>query len=183
MAVSFLSGKVVYISPQAASLLHCEAERLQGALFSELLAPQDVSTFYSSTAPCRLPPWALCAGNSTWDDLFNMQSYVAQYPSETSGSSTNCVMLAASQVDCVEKSMFCRISRGRESDGEVKYYPFRLIPYQLTLRDSDTSQPEPCCLLIAERVHSGYEGKREQYCSSVLAILSVFLFQRIFITF
>ncbi|XP_051973080.1 period circadian protein homolog 1a [Xyrauchen texanus] len=130
VAVSFLSGKVVYISSQAASLLRCTPERLQGALFSELLAPQDVSTFYSSTAPCRLPPWASCAGTT-------------------------------SQVDCAEeKSMFCRISRGKDSDGEMKYYPFRLTPYQLTLRDSDTSHPEPCCLLIAERVHSGYEAPR-----------------------
>nr|XP_055064587.1 period circadian protein homolog 1a isoform X2 [Misgurnus anguillicaudatus] len=129
VAVSFLSGKVVYISPQAASLLCCTPERLQGALFSELLAPQDVSTFYSNTAPCHLPPWSLCAGKT-------------------------------SQVDCAEKSMFCRISRGRDSGGEVKYYPFRLTPYQLTLRDSDTSHPEPCCLLIAERVHSGYEAPR-----------------------
>lgn len=64
MAVSFLSGKVVYISSQAASLLRCKPERLQGALFSELLAPQDVSTFYSSTAPSRLPPWSSCAGTS-----------------------------------------------------------------------------------------------------------------------
>uniref|UniRef100_A0A8C1K2L9 Period circadian clock 1a n=1 Tax=Cyprinus carpio TaxID=7962 RepID=A0A8C1K2L9_CYPCA len=130
VAVSFLSGKVVYISSQAASLLRCKPERLQGAVFSELLAPQDVSTFYSSTAPCHLPPWSSCAGTT-------------------------------SQADCTEeKSMFCRISRGRDSDGEVKYYPFRLTPYQLTLRDSDTSQPEPCCLLIAERVHSGYEAPR-----------------------
>lgn len=131
VAVSFLSGKVVYITSQAASLLRCNPERLQGALFSELLAPQDVSTFYSSTAPSRLPAWSSCTGTT-------------------------------SQVDCAEeKSMFCRISRGRDSDGnEVKYYPFRLTPYQLTLRDSDTSQPEPCCLLIAERVHSGYEAPR-----------------------
>ncbi|XP_039531962.1 period circadian protein homolog 1a isoform X2 [Pimephales promelas] len=131
VAVSFLSGKVVYITSQAASLLRCKPERLQGALFSELLAPQDVSTFYSNTAPSRLPAWSSCAGTT-------------------------------SQVDCAEeKSMFCRISRGRDSDGnEVKYYPFRLTPYQLTLRDSDTSQPEPCCLLIAERVHSGYEAPR-----------------------
>ncbi|XP_059395641.1 period circadian protein homolog 1a isoform X2 [Carassius carassius] len=130
VAVSFLSGKVVYISSQAAPLLHCKPERLQGAVFSELLAPQDISTFYSSTAPCHLPPWSSCAGTT-------------------------------SHVECAEeKSMFCRISRGRDSDGEVKYHPFRLTPYQLTLRDSDTSQPEPCCLLIAERVHSGYEAPR-----------------------
>uniref|UniRef100_A0A9J7XJQ2 Period circadian clock 1a n=1 Tax=Cyprinus carpio carpio TaxID=630221 RepID=A0A9J7XJQ2_CYPCA len=130
VAVSFLSGKVVYISSQAAPLLRCKPERLQGAVFSELLAPQDISTFYSSTAPSHLPPWSSFVGTT-------------------------------SQVECAEeKSMFCRISRGRDSDGEVKYYPFRLTPYQLTLRDSDTSHPEPCCLLIAERVHSGYEAPR-----------------------
>jgi len=59
--------------------------------------------------------------------------------------------------------MFCRISANRlhGSGGEMKYYPFRLTPYQLTLRDSDdAAEPQPCCLLIAERVHSGYEGKR-----------------------
>lgn len=63
MAVSFLSGRVVYISPQGSSLLRCKPERLQGTMFSDLLAPQDVSTFYSSTAPCRLPPWASCIGS------------------------------------------------------------------------------------------------------------------------
>nr|XP_046174751.1 period circadian protein homolog 1-like [Oncorhynchus gorbuscha]XP_046174760.1 period circadian protein homolog 1-like [Oncorhynchus gorbuscha] len=131
VGVSFLSGKVVYISPQASPMLRTKPERLQGALFSELLAPQDVSTFYSSTAPCRLPPWASCTGSMT------------------------------SPVDCTqEKSMFCRISGGRDSDGEVRYYPFRMTPYQLTLRDSDMSQSQPCCLLIAEKVHSGYEAPR-----------------------
>lgn len=63
MAVSFLSGKVVYISPQGSSVLRCKPECLQGTMFSDLLAPQDVSTFYSSTAPCRLPPWASCIGS------------------------------------------------------------------------------------------------------------------------
>uniref|UniRef100_A0AAY4A6L8 PAS domain-containing protein n=1 Tax=Denticeps clupeoides TaxID=299321 RepID=A0AAY4A6L8_9TELE len=131
MAVSFLSGKVVYISPQGSSLLRCKPERLQGALFSELLAPQDVSTFYSSTTPCRLPPWASCIGS------------------------------ASPPVDCTqEKSMFCRISVDGTHSREVRYYPFRLTPYQLTLRDSDTADPQPCCLLIAERVHSGYEAPR-----------------------
>ncbi|XP_066536482.1 period circadian protein homolog 1b [Hoplias malabaricus] len=131
MAVSFLSGKVVYISPHGSSLLRSKPEKLQGALFSELLAPQDVSTFYSSTAPCRLPPWASCIGS------------------------------ASPPVDCTqEKSMFCRISGDGSSGGELKYYPFRLTPYLLTLRDSDTADPQPCCLLIAERVHSGYEAPR-----------------------
>lgn len=60
MAVSFLSGKVVYVSPQGSSVLRCKNECLQGTMFSDLLAPQDVSTFYSGTAPCRLPLWASC---------------------------------------------------------------------------------------------------------------------------
>ncbi|XP_041840873.1 period circadian protein homolog 1b isoform X2 [Melanotaenia boesemani] len=131
MAVSFLSGKVVYVSPQGSSLLRCKPECLQGTMFSELLAPQDVSTFYSGTAPCRLPPWASCIGS------------------------------ASPPVDCTqEKSMFCRISADRAQGGEMRYYPFRLTPYQLTLRDSDAAEPQPCCLLIAERVHSGYEAPR-----------------------
>ncbi|XP_037532318.1 period circadian protein homolog 1b isoform X2 [Nematolebias whitei] len=131
VAVSFLSGKVVYVSPQCSSLLRCKPECLQGTVFSELLAPQDVSTFYSGTAPCRLPPWASCIGS------------------------------ASPPVDCTqEKSMFCRISTDRAQGGEIRYYPFRLTPYQLTLRDSDAAEPQPCCLLIAERVHSGYEAPR-----------------------
>ncbi|XP_038851767.1 period circadian protein homolog 1b isoform X2 [Salvelinus namaycush] len=131
MAVSFLTGKVVYISPEGSSLLRCKPERLQGAIFSELLAPQDVSTFYSSTAPCRLPAWATYMGS------------------------------VSPPTDCTQgKSMFCRISADRAQGGEIKYYPFRMTPYQLTLRDLDTSDPQPCCLLIAERVQSGYEAPR-----------------------
>ncbi|XP_055012103.1 period circadian protein homolog 1b isoform X2 [Boleophthalmus pectinirostris] len=131
MAVSFFSGKVVYVSPQGSSLLRCKPECLQGTVFSELLAPQDISTFYSSTAPCRLPTWASCIGS------------------------------ASPPVDCTqEKSMFCRINANRTQGGEMRYYPFRLTPYQLTLRDSDDAEPQPCCLLIAERVHSGYEAPR-----------------------
>lgn len=54
--------------------------------------------------------------------------------------------------------MFCRIRSDRMYAGEMHYYPFRLTPYQLTIRVSETGEPQPCCLLIAERVHSGYEG-------------------------
>uniref|UniRef100_A0A673IL36 Period circadian protein homolog 1-like n=1 Tax=Sinocyclocheilus rhinocerous TaxID=307959 RepID=A0A673IL36_9TELE len=131
MAVSFLSGKVVYISPQGSSLLRSKPEKLHGVLFSELLAPQDVSTFYSNTAPSKLPPWASCIGS------------------------------VSTPVDCTqEKSMFCRISGDISTSGDVRYYPFRLTPYLLTLQDSDVAYPQPCCLLIAERVHSGYEAPR-----------------------
>uniref|UniRef100_A0A9J7X856 Period circadian clock 1b n=1 Tax=Cyprinus carpio carpio TaxID=630221 RepID=A0A9J7X856_CYPCA len=131
MAVSFLSGKVVYVSPQGSSLLRSKPEKLHGVLFSELLAPQDVSTFYSNTAPSKLPPWASCIGS------------------------------VSPPVDCTqEKSMFCHISGDISTSGDVRYYPFRLTPYLLTLQDSDAAYPQPCCLLIAERVHSGYEAPR-----------------------
>ncbi|KAM6949590.1 LOW QUALITY PROTEIN: period circadian protein homolog 1b [Aplochiton taeniatus] len=132
MAVSFLTGKVVYISPHGSSLLRCKPERLQGTVFSELLAPQDVSTFYSGTAPCRLPPWATCMGS-----------------------------VSAATLDCTqEKSMFCRISAERAQGCDMRYYPFRLTPYQMSVRDCDAAEAQPCCLLIVERVHSGYEAPR-----------------------
>ncbi|KAI3375757.1 hypothetical protein L3Q82_004055 [Scortum barcoo] len=123
MAVSFLSGKVVYVSPQGSSLLRCMPEYLQGR-------------------PCFLNFW----------------------PRRMSALSTAARHLAA----CLpgppalgqEKSMFCRIRADRTQGGEMRYYPFRLTPYQLTIKDSDAAEPQPCCLLIAERVHSGYEAPR-----------------------
>ncbi|XP_036692660.1 period circadian protein homolog 1 isoform X4 [Balaenoptera musculus] len=57
VAVSFLTGRIVYISEQAGILLHCKQDVFRGARFSELLAPQDVGVFYGSTAPSRLPTW------------------------------------------------------------------------------------------------------------------------------
>ncbi|XP_077597736.1 period circadian protein homolog 1b isoform X2 [Stigmatopora nigra] len=155
MAVSFLSGKVVYVSPQGSSVLRCKPECLQGTMFSELLAPQDVSTFYGGTAPCRLPLWASCIGSGeSWPRR--------PLPGWDRGLTTDRLLSAASPaLDCTqEKSMFCRISGKRTQGGEPRYYPFRLTPYQLTVRDSDTAEPQPCCLLIAERVHSGYEAPR-----------------------
>ncbi|XP_041093298.1 LOW QUALITY PROTEIN: period circadian protein homolog 1-like [Polyodon spathula] len=131
VVVSYLTGQVVYASHQASYVLRCKPEALQGARFSELLAPQDVSVFYSSTAPCRLPSWSACMG------------------------------AAVAPLDCAqEKSMFCRISSGRERGGGVRYCPFRLAPYLLTLRDPETSEAQPCCLLLAEKIHSGYEAPR-----------------------
>lgn len=62
MAVSFLTGRIVYISEQAGVLLRCKRDVFRGARFSELLAPQDVGIFHGSTAPSRLPTWG--AGTS-----------------------------------------------------------------------------------------------------------------------
>lgn len=56
---------------------------------------------------------------------------------------------------------YCRhlfLSGGHERGRELRYYPFRLTPYLAKVREADGAEGQPCCLLIAERIHSGYEG-------------------------
>ncbi|MEQ2168687.1 hypothetical protein GOODEAATRI_017383 [Goodea atripinnis] len=62
VAVSLITGKIVYISDQAASILNCKREVFSNAKFVEFLTPQDVSVFYSFTTPYRLPSWSMCTG-------------------------------------------------------------------------------------------------------------------------
>ncbi|XP_044104971.1 period circadian protein homolog 1 isoform X2 [Neovison vison] len=131
VAVSFLTGRIVYISEQAGVLLRCKRDVFRGARFSELLAPQDVGVFYGSTAPSRLPTWG--AGTSA-------------------GSGTKDFTQ--------EKSVFCRIRGGPDRDSGPRYQPFRLTPYVTKIRVSEGAAAQPCCLLIAERIHSGYEAPR-----------------------
>ncbi|XP_030044308.1 period circadian protein homolog 1 isoform X2 [Microcaecilia unicolor] len=127
LAVSFLTGKIVYISDHAAFVLRCKRDVFKGASFAEFLAPQDVSVFYGSTAPYHLPSWSAC----------------------TSGDAT---LMDYTQ----EKSLYCRISGSRE----LHYYPFRLTPYLMKVRVSDSAEGQPCCLLFAKKVHSGFEAPR-----------------------
>ena len=61
-AVSLNTGRIVYISDQAASILNCKREVFQNAKFVEFLSPQDVSVFHSFTTPYRLPSWSMCTG-------------------------------------------------------------------------------------------------------------------------
>ncbi|XP_053116627.1 period circadian protein homolog 1 isoform X3 [Hemicordylus capensis] len=129
VAVSFITGKIVYISDQAAFILRCKRDVFKGAKFAEFLAPQDVSIFYGSTAPYHLPSWSACTSAT-----------------------------AAAMDYTQEKSVFCRISGGYGRG--LRYYPFRLTPYLTKVRDLDSAEGQPCCLLIAERIHSGYEAPR-----------------------
>ncbi|PNJ12788.1 PER1 isoform 11 [Pongo abelii] len=131
VAVSFLTGRIVYISEQAAVLLRCKRDVFRGTRFSELLAPQDVGVFYGSTAPSRLPTWG--TGASAGSGLRDFTQ---------------------------EKSIFCRIRGGPDRDPGPRYQPFRLTPYVTKIRVSDGAPAQPCCLLIAERIHSGYEAPR-----------------------
>ena len=51
------------------------------------------------------------------------------------------------------------LSGGKEREGDLQYYPFRMTPYLMKVQDSVHAEDPFCCLLLAERVHSGYEGK------------------------
>uniref|UniRef100_A0A3B3VQG0 Period circadian clock 3 n=1 Tax=Poecilia latipinna TaxID=48699 RepID=A0A3B3VQG0_9TELE len=58
MVFSLSSGRVLYTSEQAPSLLCCKRKYLESAKFVELLFHQDVNVFYSHTAQPHLPPWS-----------------------------------------------------------------------------------------------------------------------------
>ncbi|XP_069831656.1 period circadian protein homolog 2 isoform X4 [Dendropsophus ebraccatus] len=131
VAVSLVTGRILYISEQASIVLRCSADLFSQVRFVELLAPQDVGVFYSSTTPYRLPSWSMCNGTDS------------------------------GYLDGVEeKSFYCRISCGRESRKELSYQPFRLTPYLIRVQAEESAAEQLCCILFAERVHSGYEAPR-----------------------
>uniref|UniRef100_H3C3B3 Period circadian clock 3 n=1 Tax=Tetraodon nigroviridis TaxID=99883 RepID=H3C3B3_TETNG len=129
---SLSSGRVMFASEQAPSVLCCKRKFLESAKFVELLFHQDVNVFYSHTAQLHLPPW--------------------------SNSHTAGVLFDSAQV----KSFFCRIRGGKDRDGEMRYNPFRITPYLLKVQGKGSSggEEEPCCLALAERIISGYEAPR-----------------------
>ncbi|XP_058993363.1 LOW QUALITY PROTEIN: period circadian protein homolog 3 [Mustela lutreola] len=127
---SFLSGRLVHISEQAASILNCKNDFLESSHFVELLAPQDVRVFCAHTAHARLPLW------NSWAQT-------------------------ASQYDSTPvKSFFCRIRGGQDTEQEKHYCPVRIIPYLLHVCSSAQLESEPCCLILVEKIHSGYEAPR-----------------------
>ncbi|XP_064423783.1 period circadian protein homolog 3 isoform X1 [Latimeria chalumnae] len=125
---SLLTGKIVFLSEQASSILGCR-RKLLDSKFVELLAPQDVGVFYKHTIQAKLPLWNM--GTNTTTSLFE---YIHV------------------------KSFFCRISK--DPDDEVRYCPFRITPYHLKVRSAETTEGQPCCLALAEKIHSGYEAPR-----------------------
>uniref|UniRef100_A0A4W4DUJ8 Period circadian protein homolog 2 n=1 Tax=Electrophorus electricus TaxID=8005 RepID=A0A4W4DUJ8_ELEEL len=120
VAVSLITGKIVYISDQAASILNCKRDVFKNAKFVEFLTPQDISVFYSFTTPYRLPSWSMCTGAGV------MRTHTG----------------------------------GKECDGDLQYCPFRMTPYLMKVQDTQHTEDQFCCLLLAERVHSGYEAPR-----------------------
>ncbi|XP_021571396.1 period circadian protein homolog 3 [Carlito syrichta] len=128
---SFLSGRLVHISAQAASILNCKKDFLETFHFVDLLGPQDVRVFYAHTARAQLPSW------------------------------NNWTQRAASQYEYAPvKSFFCRIRGGEDREREKYYSPFRIIPYLIHVHSSAQPESEPCCLTLVEKIHSGYEAPR-----------------------
>lgn len=130
---SLSSGRVMYASEQAPSILCCKRKFLESAKFVELLFHQDVNVFYSHTAHLHMPPW--------------------------SNSHTGGVLFDCAQV----KSFFCRIRAGKDREGEMRYNPFRITPYLLKVEGKGGTggeEKESCCLALAERIISGYEAPR-----------------------
>ncbi|XP_058229679.1 period circadian protein homolog 3 isoform X1 [Hemibagrus wyckioides] len=128
---SLATGRVVYASEQASSILNCKRKFLDSAKFVELLFHQDVNVFYSHTAQPHLPPWNV-------------------------GTDSTAVPFECAQV----KSFFCRIRGGKDRDGEMRYNPFRITPYLLKVQGMGGQEEHPCCLALAERIISGYEAPR-----------------------
>ncbi|XP_012662830.1 period circadian protein homolog 3 isoform X2 [Otolemur garnettii] len=128
---SFLSGRLVHISEQAALTLNCKKGCLESSHFVDLLAPQDVRVFYTHTARAQLPFW------------------------------NNWTQRASQCEPALVKSFFCRIRGGEDRRKQEKYYyPFRIIPYMIHVRSSAQPESEPCCLTLVEKIHSGYEAPR-----------------------
>ncbi|XP_053431026.1 period circadian protein homolog 3 isoform X3 [Nycticebus coucang] len=128
---SFLSGRLVHISEQAALILNCKKGCLESSHFVDLLAPQDVRVFYTHTARAQLPFW------------------------------NNWTQRASQCEPAPVKSFFCRIRGGENWRKQEKYYsPFRIIPYMIHVHSSAQPESEPCCLTLVEKIHSGYEAPR-----------------------
>uniref|UniRef100_A0A2I3GYU1 Period circadian protein homolog 2 n=1 Tax=Nomascus leucogenys TaxID=61853 RepID=A0A2I3GYU1_NOMLE len=131
VAVSLVSGKILYISDQVASIFHCKRDAFSDAKFVEFLAPHDVGVFHSFTSPYKLPLWSVCSGADSFTQ------------------------------ECMEeKSFFCRVGVGKSHENEIRYHPFRMTPYLVKVQDQQGAESQLCCLLLAERVHSGYEAPR-----------------------
>ncbi|XP_026966117.1 period circadian protein homolog 3 isoform X10 [Sagmatias obliquidens] len=127
---SFLSGRLVHVSEQAPSILHCKKEFLESSHFVDLLAPQDVRVFYTHTAHAQLPFW------NNWTQRASRYEFAPV------------------------KSFFCRIRGGEARELRQPYCPFRIIPYLIHVHSSARPEPEPCCLTLVEKIHSGYEAPR-----------------------
>ncbi|XP_070849392.1 period circadian protein homolog 3 isoform X1 [Chaetodon trifascialis] len=127
---SLLSGRVLYASEQAPSILCCKRKFLESAKFVELLYHQDVNVFYSHTAQPHLPPWS----NSHTGLLFDCAQVKSFFCRIRGGKDREGEM----RYNPFRITPYLLKVQGKGSSGEE----------------------EPCCLALAERIISGYEAPR-----------------------
>ncbi|KAH0502157.1 Period circadian protein-like protein 3 [Microtus ochrogaster] len=127
---SLVSGRLVHISEQAASILNSKKDFLTSSRFVDLLAPQDVRVFYTQTIQSQLPFWS----NRT-------QRAFSQW--------AECTTISSNHFDL--------FSGGGDRAQKKHYSPFWILPYLVHVHSSAQPEPEPCCLALAEKIHSGYE--------------------------
>ncbi|XP_071431892.1 period circadian protein homolog 3 isoform X2 [Pithys albifrons albifrons] len=148
---SLLSGRIVHISEQAASILNCKKKVLDSSRFVELLVPQDVSVFYTHTDHSHLPLW-------------NMESQTASLYEYAQVKSFFCRIRSFDYVGIMSKNIFSkvhtRLKGGKDQEQEPRSYPFRITPYLVHVCTSVHVDAESCCLALAEKIHSGYEAPR-----------------------
>lgn len=58
----------------------------------------------------------------------------------------------------LKKEIAYRFRGSKDREGEMRYNPFRITPYLLKVQGTGSGEEEPCCLALAERIISGYEG-------------------------
>lgn len=56
-------------------------------------------------------------------------------------------------------ALLCSV--GKNHENEVRYHPFRMTPYLVKVPGQQGAENQLCCVLLAERVHSGYEGNSQ----------------------
>lgn len=59
----------------------------------------------------------------------------------------------------ISTNHFDLFSGGGDRAQKKHYSPFWILPYLVHVHSSAQPEPEPCCLALAEKIHSGYEGK------------------------
>lgn len=62
------------------------------------------------------------------------------------------------------KSLLLFLRGGKDQEQEKHCYPFRITPYLVHVCTSVHIDAESCCLALAEKIHSGYEGKSGEFC-------------------
>uniref|UniRef100_A0A671VKC1 Period circadian clock 3 n=1 Tax=Sparus aurata TaxID=8175 RepID=A0A671VKC1_SPAAU len=128
---SLSSGRVMYASEQAPSILCCKKKFLESTKFVELLFHQDVNVFYSHTAQLHLPPWIkwlLCTSHFTME-FKNVNFYF-------------------------------RGGKDREGEMRYNPFRITPYLLKVQGKGDNPEEEESCCLALAERITSGYEAPR-----------------------